>query len=105
MPHSETSPPGEQPSLPARSLRRATLALFSVSDDPARDCHRLSVPLSQAVAWHKTRAGQRLCAELAKALAAGNHPAALEVCRKLLELEARESEGKDQAAGRSGKGL
>lgn len=102
MPDPAVSPRIDAVKLPARSLRRATLALFSASDDPARDCHRLSAPLSQAVAWHKTRAGQRLCADLARALAAGNYPAAVEVCRKLLELEARESEAKVKAAAGTG---
>ena len=103
MPDSAASPRPKTAQLPARGLRRATLALFSASDDPVRDRHRLSGPLSQAVAWHKTRPGQRLCADLARALAAGNFPAAVELCGKLVELEARESEAQDRASQQTGK--
>ena len=87
--HSPAAKPDrDSASRPAHALRRATLALFEASDNPARDRHRLVDPLSQAVAWHKTRRGQAICAELAAALAANAHIEALAACRALIALEA-----------------
>lgn len=72
----------------AHRLYRATLELLSASDDPVRDQHRLAGPLSQVVARQSTRIGQSDCADLARAIAAGDHAAALDACRHLIELEA-----------------
>jgi hypothetical protein len=71
----------------AYRLYQATLDLLSASDDPARDRHVLAGPLSTVVARQKTRIGQADCAELALALAAADHAAALDACRRLIELE------------------
>lgn len=87
MPTTAARPSGGPARRPANALKRATLALFRASDDPARDRHRLADPLSQAVAWHKTRRGQALCADLAGALAANAYGEALEACRALIALE------------------
>ena len=72
----------------AHRLYRATLELLSASDDPVRDQHRLAGPLSQVVARQSTRIGQADCADLARAIAAGDHAAALDACRHLIEQEA-----------------
>ena len=69
----------------ACGLYHATLALLHASDQPARESHRLVKPLSQLVARQKTRIGQKDCALFAKALLAGDHDAALEACRRLIE--------------------
>ncbi len=71
----------------ANRLYRATLDLLTASDDPATDCHLLTGPLSQVVALQRTRIGQADCAELAQALAASDHAAALNACSRLIELE------------------
>ncbi|MGE3693032.1 MAG: hypothetical protein AB7F98_16785 [Novosphingobium sp.] len=75
------------PGCAARLLRGATLTLFQASDDPARDRHWLCAPLSRAVASHKSRQGQAICAELGEALAAGDDAGALDACRRLIQLE------------------
>ena len=77
------------PASEARLLRGATLALFQASDDPVRDRHWLCGPLSRAVANHKSRAGQQICAEFGAALAAGDHAGALAACRRLIRFEIR----------------
>jgi hypothetical protein len=75
------------PAREARLLRGATLALFQASDDPVRDRHWLCGPLSRAVASHKSRKGQKICAEFGAALEAGDHAAALEACTQLILYE------------------
>jgi hypothetical protein len=86
-----------QGSQPARKLEDATIALFKASDNPARDRHRLADPLSHAVAWHKTRRGQELCARLAEALAGNAFASAIAACHELVAHEA------DCAANKQGK--
>jgi hypothetical protein len=73
----------------ARLLCGATLVLFQASDDPVRDRHWLCGPLSRAVASHKSRQGQAICAELGAALESGDHAGAVEACRRLIQFEIR----------------
>ena len=77
----------EAPASEGLLLRGATLVLFQASDDPVRDRHWLCGPLSRAVASHKSRKGQILCAELGAALECGDHAGALEACRRLIHFE------------------
>jgi hypothetical protein len=79
----------EAPAGEARLLRGATLALFQASDDPVRDRHWLCAPLSRAVASHKSRQGQAICADLGAALASGDHARALDACGRLIHFEFR----------------
>jgi len=79
----------EAPAVEARLLRGATLVLFQASDDPVRDRHWLCGPLSRAVASHKSRQGQAICADLGAALESGDHEGALEACRRLIQFEIR----------------
>ncbi len=69
----------------ACALYHATLALLHASGDAAQHSHRLAGPLSQLVARQRTRIGQDDCARFAHALLAGDHEAALESCRRLIE--------------------
>lgn len=77
----------EAPAGVARLLRGATLVLFQASDDPVRDRHWLCGPLSRAVASHKSRKGQTICADLGAALEVGDHAGALEACQRLIRFE------------------
>lgn len=77
----------ESPAGEARVLRGATQVLFQASDDPVRDRHWLCGPLSRAVAHHKSRQGQIICAELGAALEAGDHARALDACQRLIQYE------------------
>ncbi len=80
-------PLGKDALAAAHRLYRATLELLAASDNPARDRHHLAGPLSQVVAGQRTRIGQADCADLARALAACDHPAALNACSRLIEIE------------------
>jgi len=77
----------EAPAGEACLLRGATQALFRASDDPVRDRHWLCGLLSRAVANHKSREGQIICAELGAALEAGDHAKALAACQRLIQYE------------------
>lgn len=72
---------GAQLLLVARCLYYATLDLLAVSDDPARDSHRLADPLRRLVWEDHTLAGQVDCARIAAALVSDDPASALDACR------------------------
>ncbi len=72
----------------ACKLFHEILALFQESGDPARECHRLFLPLSRVVAAQRSRRAQEDCAQVFIAVVRGNEEAALDASRRLIEREA-----------------
>ncbi|HZU62049.1 MAG TPA: hypothetical protein VFF98_00075 [Novosphingobium sp.] len=74
----------------ARCLQESALALFSGQCGKA-SAHALMPPLAVLVARQKSREGQMECAALARALAAHDHAAVLDACRRMIELESQQA--------------
>lgn len=69
----------------AQCLYKATLDLLSSDASQAR-AYRLLAPLATVVACQRSREGHAQCLRFADALERGDHGAALNACKELIEL-------------------